>query len=85
MLHIKEKDSTVLDLIKRLEKVDLGDKLEQALKLKKSFSISEIKIESRYLKLHISNVSSKAANKYMDGVVILIQDISRQKNKIHSH
>ena len=79
MLHIKEKDSTVLDLIKRLEKVDLGDKLEQALKLKKSFSISEIKIESRYLKLHISNVSSKAANKYMDGVVILIQDISRQK------
>ena len=79
MLHITEKDSTVLDLIKRLEKVDLGDKLEQALKLKKSFSISEIKIESRYLKLHISNVSSKAANKYMDGVVILIQDISRQK------
>ncbi|PIR43627.1 hypothetical protein COV24_01715 [candidate division WWE3 bacterium CG10_big_fil_rev_8_21_14_0_10_32_10] len=76
MLGLKKKNITILDIISALEDIGIKDKIAQGFKLSKSFVIPDSEIGLKHLKIIITPV---LGDKKPLGVVLLIQDITRQK------
>lgn len=76
MLGLYKDDINILDVYHKLESVNIQDKIAQALTLDKTFVIPEVEVRGKHLRVLISQVTGA---KEVIGVVLLIQDITQQK------